>query len=617
MNLRFPFSRINLCGVIVLLALLFCTSARAENLKAELTLSETTTVLGAPVELELKITGVAQASVPRAIAVDGLSINYSTHSSQQSTQFSFGTGGSGKKDTTNMTVIYMVAPQREGTFAIPPITVEAGGKKLTTNAVTLTVKADTAGRGLKKADTEVESILAELVPASTQAYVGEAVPLELRVYVDSRIHWQANEPPSIKGDGFTIQKFVASPPTSVTKNGRSCDLVVFRTAITPVKAGRIAIGPGEFNILAQLPQKKNKRPHMTGGLFDDDFFNDPFGMFAAPQKIAIRAIPVELETRPLPTAGQPKNFSGAVGRFTFLSDASPRSVHLGDPITLTMKISGRGNFDRITPPRLADESGWRTYPASGKYAADDEIGISGTKTFEMAVVPEEKKSALPAVEFSYFDPVTEKYVTLKSEPVAIAVSGEKAAPTPAPNKQEAPAGTIPEKQAATANDILYLRTDAPRWGASFEPLHRTRRFWLLQTVPLLLLLGLACFQWKKRRTQDEDARRIAELRRQKTAAAKILQSSGSDDETFLEAAVKCLRIETAISTGKNHASIDADDVCASRAIDAETAGRIHSVFAGCGELRYAGVAGAGNFQGINRTEVLDAIRNFERSEPHV
>src|SRR5207237_8840377 len=103
------------------------------------------------------------------------------------------------------------------------------------------------------------------------------------------------------------------------------------------------------------------------------------------------------------------------------TDAKPRTVQVGDPITVTTTISGRGNFDRVNAPVVEDEHGWHKYPPSSKFKQDDEVGLSGTKTFEMVLSPNEKKQGLPLLAFSYFDPVKEQYMTLHSEAIPINV----------------------------------------------------------------------------------------------------------------------------------------------------------------------------------------------------
>ncbi len=131
---------------------------------------------------------------------------------------------------------------------------------------------------------------------------------------------------------------------------------------------------------------------------------------------------VTLEVKTLPP-NPPASFSGAVGNFTIESDANPKSGQVGDPLTVTTKISGRGNFDRVTAPALEDETGWRKYPPSADFKQDDDVGISGTKTFESVLSPNERKDKIPAQLFTYFDSLKEQYVTLRTEPIPVRVEG--------------------------------------------------------------------------------------------------------------------------------------------------------------------------------------------------
>src|SRR5207248_9669451 len=191
--------------------------------------------------------------------------------------------------------------------------------------------------------------------------------------------------------------------------------------------------------------------------------------------VEIRSEPVQLDVKPLPP-NAPPSFSGGIGNFAMATDAKPKSVQAGDPITVTTSIAGRGNFDRVNAPVVEDERGWHKYPPSSKFKQDDEVGISGTKTFETVLSPDEKKQALPVLAFSYFDPAKEQYVTLRSEPIPLNVQGGAAAsqnvaatqagsPTPA-TAARAPSAIQPT---AKPQDILYQLTDRPARAESFEP----------------------------------------------------------------------------------------------------------------------------------------------------
>src|SRR5262249_36085208 len=324
-------------------------------------------------------------------------------------------------------------------------TVNAGGKILRTPELALNV-ADAPGQqtttrpGRSTQGTQSQSsnardlVFAELIIPKKAAYVGEIVPVQIRMGFDARVHPRLTEPPDITGQGFTAQKLQQSSQNLETINGRAFEVVTFKTAIAAARAGKFEIGPVKAKAQVVVPRRRNApRSRSPFDLFElddpfsDPFFSNPFAQFGERRDVQITSEPVWLEVKPLPP-NAPPSFSGAIGNFTMATDAKPKSVQVGDPITVTTTISGRGNFDRVNAPLIEDDRGWHKYPPSSKFKQDDEVGISGTKTFEMVVSPNENKQSLPALAFSYFDPAKEQYVTLHSEPTAITVQGGAAAP---------------------------------------------------------------------------------------------------------------------------------------------------------------------------------------------
>src|SRR5947208_2728278 len=303
---------------------------------------------------------------------------------------------------------------------------------------------------------------------------------------DPRVRPRLIEPPEITGQGFTAQKLQESGQSSETINGRPFDVVTYKTAIAAARAGKFEVGPVKAKAQVLVPRPRSaprSRSRSPFDLFDlddpfsDPFFSNPFAQIGERREIEIKSEPVALEVKPLPPKAPP-SFSGAIGNFTMSTDANPKSLQIGDPITVTTAISGRGNFDRVNAPVVEDERGWHKDPPSSKFKQDDEVGISGTKTFETVLSPNEKKQALPVLAFSYFDPAKEQYVTLRSEPIAITVQGgaavsqNVAASQPVP----APTGRPPTAAVATSKpqDILYQLTDRGRTTESFAPIY-TRR----------------------------------------------------------------------------------------------------------------------------------------------
>src|SRR5213083_1517137 len=411
--------------------------ARADSPSVTAVLSNSETVVGGTLELQIKVTGPGDAQPPEEISVDGMEI----HATGQSRQFEIHNFATSSSVTYNYTIL----PLRAGRFTIPPQTVRAGANLLKTLELTLNV-ADSPSRpsGVRPSrGTQTQSVrasdlvFAELIVPQKTAYVGEIVPVQIRMGFDPRVRPRLIEPPEITGQGFTAQKLQESGQNSETINGRPYEVAIYKTAIAAARAGKFEVGPVKAKAQVLVPRARSApRPRSRSpfDLFDlddpfsDPFFSNPFAQMGERREVEIKSEPVALEVKPLPK-NAPPSFSGAIGNFTMTTDAKPRSVQMGDPITVTTAIAGRGNFDRVNAPVVEDERGWHKYPPSSKFKQDDEVGISGTKTFEMVVSPNEKKQSLPVLAFSYFDPAKEQYVTLHSEETAITVQGGAAQPS--------------------------------------------------------------------------------------------------------------------------------------------------------------------------------------------
>lgn len=619
MNFRSPQTpNFFLAAMLALLCCIASTNARAADIQVNASLSDPTVEVGQPTELEIKITGSTNTKAPREINVDGLSITYSGNRYEQQMNFGF---GSNSGSSVSMIHTYSVIPQRAGKFTIPAQTIEVDGKTFQTKPVVFNVGGSANNGGIGGENQSLA--FAEIVMPKQSAFVGEMIPVELRFYVDTRVRWNVSQPPALSGEGFTIQKFAPNAQQNqVNRDGRIFDLVTFKTAVTPVKAGKLTLGPATLEALAQIPRARRQRPR---SMFDepfDDFFNDPFGAFAQQQKMTIKSEPAEIEVKSLPASSQAKTFSGAVGQFQLSTSASPTKVHAGDPITITAKITGRGNFDRAGAPQIADEPGWKSYPPSEKFVADDDVGISGTKTFEMAVIANEKKEKLPLLRWTYFDPAKERFVTLSGEQTPIVVEGAPP-PTPAPitnnaTQPAAPANSQVAQATPPPSDILYIRTDAGNWGESFEPIYRSRIFWATQLAPMTALLAFLGLRVRQTRRGDIRAQRTLAWRKQKADAWRILHDSEKNDTEFLNAVTHWIQLDVAAKTGREPAFIDAATACASRKLNAETAARIEALFAAQAESRYAGTARGGQvFSPAQREDTLKTLKDFEEADARV
>jgi hypothetical protein len=589
-------------------------------------LNSSEAMLGETVQLEVRVTGARGAEAPDEIVVDGLEIRR-TGSSQRIEMNNF--------NVTSSTIYdYTVMPLRAGTFTIPPQTIRVGNNSLRTPALTLNV-ADSSGRssgarsGRNPSTTSANNLVfAELIVPSKTAYVGEIVPVQIRMGFDPRVHPRLIEPPEIAGQGFTAQKLQQSGENTETISGRPYEVVTYKTAIAAARAGKFEIGPVKAKAQVVVPRRPSvprSRGRSPFDLFDlddpfsDPFFSNPFSQFGERREVEIKSEPAALEVKPLPP-NAPPSFSGAIGNFTMASDANPKSVQVADPITVTTTISGRGNFDRVNAPVIENEHGWHKYPPSSKFKQDDEVGISGTKTFEMVLSPNEKKQALPLLAFSYFDPVKAQYVTLHTEPMPISVQGgaavaqnsgaiQPAAPTPATGTARPPV-----QAAAKPQDILYQLTEPSKKVESFAPVYTRPGFWAAQLLPLLALIGFAGWKLRRARIDNREARRIAALQHEASDLMHKLHRNDVSPREYYAEASRVVRVKAALASGSRRIDpnmVDVDTAAETFKLNSDSRDRLRRLFEQSDEWQYSGAHnGPGRISPESRREVLELIENL-------
>jgi len=291
-------------------------------------------------------------------------------------------------------------------------------------------------------------------------YVGETVPVDIQVGFRAGMAATLNGLPTLSADAFTLNKLSTKPEeTEEEINGQPYTILTWHSVLAAVK-------PGDFSLAVQTPVTVQIRtsPRMSGG----DMFNDPFfqGFFGrtTQKELTLSTDPSAIKVQALPTTGQPADFSGAVGSFTATSEISATNGTVGDPLTLRLKVTGAGAFDRVESSMLASAHGWKTYRASGKFTPADSVGYRGEKDFEQAIIPQNAgHQTVPALGFSFFNPETHQYETLHTSPITIEVEPNAVA-------SAAPTAPAPQADATPKAPINGMRPDMTETGVAIGTL---------------------------------------------------------------------------------------------------------------------------------------------------
>jgi hypothetical protein len=326
-----------------------------------------------------------------------------------------------------------------------------------------------------------------------------------------------------------------------------------------------------------------------------------------------------VEAKPLPP-NAPPGFAGAVGTFTLKVDAKPKKVQAGDPITVTATVTGRGNFDRVTAPTLEDDRGWHMYPPSDSFSQDDDVGISGAKKFETVISGKHQQDKIPPFTFSYFDPVKEMYVTLRSDAIPVQVTGDAA---PAPTAAAAGAATPPPPQGAAPSatpsptappqpaDILAQLDDRNVGQQSFTPLYQQRGFWAAQLLPLLGLGGFVAWKLRQRRLGDREALRVAHLQTEAAELQRKLRVNGGSPQEYVANASRVVQLKAALARNIDPNVVDAETAASAFRLDESKRAQLQKLFAHSDEFRYSGGTNGGRvLTPAEKQEIVELVESL-------
>ena len=414
--------------------------------------------------------------------------------------------------SSSLSTTYLVQAERPGKYTIPPINVSVDGSTLTTRPISFEVTqagapvnqgpAASSPTRLHSGEADKVAFL-RISEIKGTSWVGEVLPIRIKAYFRQGIKASLSALPVIKGDGFVMPPLDQKPnQTEETINGIPYSVLTWDSSLSAVKEGRHTLTVElEANLLLPQRQRSSFPGFGDQDLFQDDFFQNFFGGFES-KTVKVTSKPITIEARQLPTANQPPDFSGAIGHFNLSVQAKPTQVEVGEPISLTTIVSGTGNFDRVEVPKFPEDPRWKTYPPSAEFKQGDSPS-QGRKIFDQPiVVKDDHVTEIPPVSFVFFNPETEKYVTLKSPAIPLSLQHSRqeaaAAASAVPAPPAAPAVTVtkvePENHGLAGLAPIHLQMG--RLQKKITPLFA--RGWFDLLLALCAVLLLAILLWRAR-----------------------------------------------------------------------------------------------------------------------
>jgi hypothetical protein len=391
--------------------LLSVPSVSAEDFRAEASVDRRAVGLGEMLTLTVTVYGADHAE-PDLSTIEGFRIAGSSSSRSISIV--------NMKMSRSLSLQYTLIALEEGEYVLGPFTVRAGDETYDTEPINVAVVKGQAPSQRSPSRTPAQQpddedlVMLTASVDTKRAYVGEQITYTLKFAYRVRLLDDTQYIPP-EHTGFWYEDLGQSGPAIETIDGVRYYVITKRTAFFPISSGKFTIGKAGVR-------------YVTGGL--DPFSRDPFslfgrdrfGAFGRRQGVA-ESKPVDVEVLPLPTVGKPRDFSGGVGTFSFSVQPSATEVRVGESLTLSLRIRGRGNLKSIGDISLPEIKDFRVFAPKARESLDADGGlVGGEKVFELVLVPQSPgEYTLDGFQFSYFDPGSDSYATDATDPLLITV----------------------------------------------------------------------------------------------------------------------------------------------------------------------------------------------------
>lgn len=405
--------------------------------------------------------------------------------------------------SSSVTYRYILIPQQPGTYPISGISLQYNGKTYSGNAVTLTVTAagsQTQNRLQQRAtesDGSGKDYFLELSVDDKNPYVGQQVIMTLKLFIAVQFYGSPSlEEPSTTG--FWTEVLGNKTPYYQKMNNRTYRVIERKYAIFPSQSGPLTIG--RATITATVAVRSRQRDPF-------DMFGDLFGQG---QQVQIRSEPLRVIARELPAQGKPSDFSGTVGKYSMSASVNKTMTEAGQPVTLTIKISGNGNIKSVAEPVIPESQDFRVYKSGSNEQMNKSADqLSGTKVIEQVFIPKRPgEMTIPALSLNFFDPGKGTYQTVGTNEIKITATKPEGYAV-SPDLPVAPPGVTIGSQSA---DIRFIKNDPGKLRPKGELLITNPLYLSLNAFPVVLLAGAIVM----RRRREHMAANVG-LFRQRTA----------------------------------------------------------------------------------------------------
>ncbi len=441
---------------------------------------------------------------------------------------------------TTYKTIYQFTALQEGTMTIPAIQVKIGHiiKKLQPVQFKAYKRKviDNTGKEI-----DLDTLLyssALLMTNRDTIYVGEEVPLEIRIYSLNGLGFSYSWP-QIDIENIVMKDYSSinpqssyfQPPKSKTirQNNKMFKEDILKAALRPISPGTLS---GKVVIPCQIEVQREKNTQRNNGNSLSDLLSMHF--FQSKNKRIEYRMNADVGPKkviPLPALPKDSYYTGLVGEWDLQYSFSIKNLKAGEPATLKIILKGKGTLDALSVPEINIE-GCRIYPP--EITKDPNSSRISNAEIRYAIIPKSAGDLIIDISFSTFSPLRGKYIIkrfVKEFQVAKnnnMPSGSVAGDVEINQLNEDVSHTSEMKE---QNGILYLKP--VKSGSVMIPLQNNKLLWIILVLiagPIVLILSEILSYKKQKLTRDPLLKRKNSAKKKKRTVINRIQLAKDEDE---------------------------------------------------------------------------------------
>ncbi len=323
----------------------------------------------------------------------------------------------------SMAWIYELIPQAIGDFTLSDIRFDYQGDSYFANPGSIRVSGtdtyqETSTGGVHQIEVEVDTV---------KPYLNAPLKYTFRYLYTAVLPTRASPTPQLpEFRDFFVLKPQKLPLYTRDIRGKTFWVEEHTRTLYPKKTGQMTLAPAE--LLLPLPQGRK----------------------------TLKTKPLTLTVQPLPEMGRPADFNGPIGEYQISAALARSWAEVGRALTLTLRVSGRGNLQVSEAPKLPTIPGVMVSGPNPSYAA-----MPTSMAYVYTLTPVQTGTLrIPAIRYVYFDPKRATYATIQTAPIRFSVR-----PNP--------------------NDPAVIETESTSW-----------KFWVMLSLAILVVGGLIVgFRW--------------------------------------------------------------------------------------------------------------------------